>query len=149
MTLTHEPLQLTPVNPNFCQHYCMKWPGVRLVPGHFLQLCWFIIDYNIRNNFQTNILHYLYISIIKNATLFDIYWGISKFWRCLWMKYLPGTYHRWVSAGHPQLLSEFSPCAPESNPTEVKSNSGVNIYHWYRKLLGAIPFLDPMLTLYE
>ena len=47
-----ERLQLTPVNPSFCQH-CSK---NGLAPGRrhaiFLQQCWFLIDKNMRNNFQ-------------------------------------------------------------------------------------------------
>ena len=39
----------------------------------------------MRKNFQSNILRYLHIFMIKNTTLFDTFSGISTFWRCLWV----------------------------------------------------------------
>ena len=40
----------------------------------------------MRNNFQSNILRYLHIFIVKNSSLFDIFSEMLKFWRCLWVK---------------------------------------------------------------
>ena len=80
---SNKDLELTPDNIGFCQHCSKKWPGARLATCHFLNQCWLIMDKSIMNKFPSNILRDSHIFHDKNATLFDIFFGMANFCRCL------------------------------------------------------------------
>ena len=113
---------LRPGDAYMCQktnhHGFRQWLVTWLAPSHYLNQCWNIVNWNLRNKLQWNLKQNSYIFIEKNACKSSVKWGQFKF--CLGLNVLTG--HIISPVHHAPWLTKFPSASPGMLPLIVWSD---------------------------